>query len=192
MTYTGTSLDKSDLGDSNKDKLFTLAYQELRRLAAVVKRSGRADTLTPTALVNEAWIKMASSPGPHFQDVLHFKRVAANAMRQILVDHARRRVAQKRGGEPEAFVRLNEEICQKTSSPLGIIALDEALEELARKSQRQAEVAVLRIFQGMEAGEIAMALKVSEVTVHRDWKVIRAWLSVQLLPSARCVPAAKT
>lgn len=174
----------SPLETIENDKLFTLAYQELRRLAAAVKHSGGGQTLSPTALVNEAWIKMASSPGVHFADTTHFKRVAARAMRQILVDSARRKVARKRGGEEAAFcVTFNEELGWSTASPTGMIALNEALDELARKSPRQAEVAVLRIFQDMEMGEIATALKVSEVTVHRDWKVIRAWLSVQLLPA---------
>ena len=175
----------SSIGVTDNDKLFTLAYEELRRLAAVVKRSSQGHTLSPTALVNEAWIKMAASPGPKFEDTLHFKRVAASAMRQILVDSARRKVAQKRGGEEAAcFVTFSEEVCQGTSSPLGLIALNEALDRLARRNPRQAEVAVLRIFQEMEMGEIASALKVSEITVHRDWKVIRAWLAVQLLPTA--------
>jgi RNA polymerase sigma factor (TIGR02999 family) len=173
----------SQVGDT--DKLFTLAYAELRRLAAMVKRSGGGQTLNPTALVNEAWIKMASSPSGEFQDMLHFKRVAARAMRQILVDAARRKSAYKRGGEDAPFqVTFNEELGRSASSPTGMIALNEALDELALKSPRQAEVAVLRIFQDMEMIEIAAALKISEVTVHRDWKVIRAWLSVQLLPAA--------
>jgi RNA polymerase sigma factor (TIGR02999 family) len=176
----------SSLNVSDRDKLFTLVYEELRRLAAVVKRSARGHTLNPTALVNEAWIKMASSPGTKFEDALHFKRVAARAMRQILVDSARRKVAKKRGGEDAAcVVTFNEEVAWSASSPIGMIALNEALEELARKSPRQAEVAVLRIFQDMEMGEIATVLKISEITVLRDWKVIRAWLSVQLLPCGR-------
>lgn len=173
-----------DIADN--DKLFTLAYEELRRLAASVSRSGQRHTLSPTALVNEAWIKMAASPGARFEDALHFKRVAAGAMRQILMDYARRKIAQKRGGgDAGSFVTFNEETCPGAASPIGMIALNEALEELARKSPRQAEVAVLRIFQDMEMGEIAVALKISEITVHRDWKVIRAWLSAQLLPAAR-------
>lgn len=173
----------SDVNDN--DRLFTLAYEELRRLAAAVTRSGPGHTLSPTALVNEAWIKMSSSPGAKFEHELHFRRVAANAMRQILTDHARRKVAQKRGGgDGGCFVTFNEETCPGISSPVGMIALNEALEELARKSPRQAEVAVLRIFQDMEMGEIAATLNISEITVHRDWKVIRAWLSAQLLPTA--------
>ena len=171
----------SDVNDN--DKLFTLAYEELRRLASAVTRSGPGHTLSPTALVNEAWIKMAASPGLKFENALHFKRIAASAMRQILVDHARRRTARKRGGEDScAFVTFSEEICQGNSSPIGMIALNEALEQLALKNPRQAEVAVLRIFQDMQINDIAAALHVSEITVLRDWKVTRAWLSVQLLP----------
>ncbi len=168
----------------DNDKLFTLAYEELRRLASAVSRLGPGHTLSPTALVNEAWIKLASSPSVNFEDALHFKRVAANAMRQILVDHARRRAARKRGGDDSSpFVTFKEEVCRDTSSPLGMIALNEALDQLAQKSPRQAEVAVLRIFQDMQMSEIAATLKISEITAHRDWKVIRAWLSVQLLPA---------
>ncbi len=171
----------SDVTDT--DKLFTLAYEELRRLAAAVTHSGPGHTLSPTALVNEAWIKLAASPGIQFENALHFKRIAANAMRQILVDHARRRTALKRGGEGGgAFVTFTEEVCRGASSPIGMIALNEALEQLAQRSPRQAEVAVLRIFQDMQITDIAAALNISEITVHRDWKVTRAWLSVQLLP----------
>ena len=169
---------------NDNDRLFSLAYAELRRLAAAIRRAGGGPTLTPTALVNEAWIKMASAPGLHFQDTLHFKRVAARAMRQILLDAARRKLAMKRGGQEAAFlVTFDEELAWSSSSPTGIIALNEALDELARRSQRQAEVAVLRIFQEMEMSEIAIALQVSEATIHRDWKVVHAWLSAQLLTS---------
>ena len=177
--------DSSALVTDN-DKLFTLAYEELRRLASNVARTRPGQTLSPTALVNEAWIKMSSSQGMGFGDVLHFKRVAANAMRQILVDHARRKMALKRGGcDSREFVTFSEEVCQDASSPVGLIALNQAIEELARKSPRQAEIAVLRIFQEMEIRDIATTLQVSEITVHRDWKLTRAWLSIQLLPEAR-------
>jgi RNA polymerase sigma factor (TIGR02999 family) len=135
--------------------------------------------------VNEAWIKMASCADAKFENTLHFKRVAARAMRQVLVDTARRKVAQRRGGgEATSFVTFSEEVCGGASSPLGVLALDQTLEELAVKSPRQAEVAMLRIFQGMEIGEIATALNVSQITVSRDWRVIRAWLAVQLGPTA--------
>ncbi len=168
----------------DNDRLFSLAYDELRRLASAVKGSGGGWTLSPTALVNEAWIKMASSPGAHFEDSLHFKRVAARAMRQILVDAARRKQARKRGGEEAAFlITFDEELAWSSSSPLAILALNQALDELARRNARQAEVAVLRNFQEMEMAEIAAALQVSEATIHRDWKIVHAWLAAQLLPS---------
>lgn len=181
--------------DNLNDRLFSLAYDELRRLASAVGRSGASPTLSPTALVHEAWIKMASSPGANFQDALHFKRVAARAMRQVLVDAARRKQTRKRGGDEAVFlVTFDEGLAWSSaspeSSPESILALHQALDELARRNPRQAEVAVLRIFQEMEMAEIAAALQVSEATIHRDWKVVHAWLAAQLLPSKRKPEAA--
>ncbi len=177
--------------DNLNDRLFSLAYDELRRLASAVGRSGASPTLSPTALVHEAWIKMASSPGANFHDALHFKRVAARAMRQILVDAARRKQARKRGGLDAVFlVTFDEGLAWSSASPESILAPHQALDELARRNQRQAEVALLRIFQEMEMAEIAAALQVSETTIHRDWKVVRAWLAAQLLPHKRKPEAA--
>jgi len=130
--------------DNLNDRLFCLAYDELRRLASAVGRSGASPTLSPTALVHEAWIKMASSPGADFQDALHFKRVAARAMRQVLVDAARRKQTRKRGGLDAVFlVTFDEGLAWSSASPESILALHQALDELARRNPRQAEVAVL-------------------------------------------------
>jgi RNA polymerase sigma factor (TIGR02999 family) len=174
------------VGEPAIDQLFSQAYGELRRLAAAVNRSNGPRTLNPTALVNEAWIKMASSPDLRFQDVLHFKRVAARAMRQVLVDYARRSLSQKRGGDHLLlFVTFKEEMASTVSVGADVLGLDDALNELARKDARQAQVVESRFFGGMEVSEIAAMLQISESTVHREWRFARAWLSSQMRTSLR-------
>lgn len=158
------------------DALFSLAYEELRRLAARVRQSDGHATLNPTALVNEAWFKLASSPPGGELSRLHFKRVAARAMRQVLVDAARRRNADKRGAG-SVPITFDEELQQAASGAEELLALDAALEELARMSPRQAAVVEARYFAGLEVRECAELLEVSEATVLRDWRVARAWLA---------------
>lgn len=166
------------------DLLFSVAYEELRRLAALVRRDDPSATMSPTALVNEAWLKLAGSPDHSFTSVLHFKRVAARAMRQVLVEAARRRRASKRGGGE--VVVLFDEALGAASNPRAaatndaLIALDDALTTLARLSARQAQVVESRFFGGYETTEIATMLEISEATVLRDWRAARAWLSREL------------
>ena len=161
------------------DELFSLAYEELRRLAAVVRRGDPSATLTPTALVNEAWLKLASSPPLGATSQLHFKRIAARAMRQILVDAARRRDAAKRGSG-QALVTFDESLDQAAASPDEFLALDAALEELARLNPRQAAMVESRFFGGLDVAETAELLGISEATVLRDWRAARAWLAHEL------------
>jgi len=153
------------------DTLFSVAYEELLRLASAVKRSDANATLSPTTLVNEAWLKLASAPEFASQSRLHFKRIAAQAMRQILIDAARRRSAQKRGGEI-MFVAFGD------SSDL--IALDAALEELARFNPRQAMMIESRFFGGLDIAETAALLEVSDATILRDWRAAKAWLAHEI------------
>lgn len=163
------------------DELFSLAYEELRRLAATVSRSEAAVTLNPTALVHEAWIKLAASPGFQAESPLHFRRIAGRAMRQVLVEMARRRNATKRGSGAVA-VTLDDGLDGSPEAGADVLALDEALEELARVAPRQAAVVEARFFGGFDVPETARLLEVSEVTVTRDWRTARAWLAHRLRP----------
>src|SRR3954470_17975498 len=132
------------------DDLFSVTYEELRRLASSVKRSDQSVTLTPTALVNEAWLKLASSPRFASTSRLHFKRIAARAMRQVLVEAARRRHAEKRGGPDAVMIAMDESIPAGGNVAAEVLALDSALQELARVEPRQASVVELRFFGGSE------------------------------------------
>jgi RNA polymerase sigma factor (TIGR02999 family) len=161
------------------DRLFTVAYEELKRIAASVSRDDRAMTLSPTALVNEAWVKLSQSPTLQFESHLHFRSIAARAMRQVLVEAARRRKATRRGADP-AFVTFDDDIGKTTAGADDIVALNEALDELAHLSPRQAEMIEARFFGGFDTAEIAALLGISEATVLRDWRVARAWLAREL------------
>ena len=159
------------------DELYSATYEELRRLAASIRRGSPGLTLSPTTLVNEAWAKLAASPGVASTSPLHFKRIAARAMRQVLVEAARRRYADKRGGRAIAFVTLDEEVAGAALTPNEILALDAALDELSRLQPRQAHMVECRFFGGMDIAETARLLEVSEATIQRDWRAVRAWLA---------------
>ena len=161
------------------DDLFSVTYEELRRLASSVRRDDPSSTLTPTALVNEAWLKLADSPWLGSTSPLHFKRVAARAMRQVLVGAAREKLAEKRGGG-EFAVTLDEAAQASPVRADELVALDEALTRLANLDERQARVVELRYFAGLTAEETAEALGISTPTVQRDWRAARAWLAVEL------------
>lgn len=158
------------------DDLFSLAYEELRRLASVVKRSDASATISPTALVNEAWLKLAHSPNVAPTSRLHFKRIAARAMRQLLIEAARRRNAFKRGDEMKR-ITFDESISQACSYGEELLALDAALQELARIQPRQALMVESRFFGGLDISETATLLGVSEATILRDWRAAKAWLA---------------
>ena len=160
------------------DDLFSAAYEELRRLAASVRRNDPAATLSPTALVNEAWLKLADSPAVADTSPLHFKRIAARAMRQVLVEAARRRTADKRGGGV-AVVTFDDAIGSVTTAD-DVLGLDAALEALAKLEPRQALMVESRFFGGLDVAETAQLLDVSEATVLRDWRAAKAWLSREL------------
>ena len=160
------------------DDLFSAAYDELRRLAATVRRNDPAATLSPTGLVNEAWLKLADSPGVAHTSPLHFKRIAARAMRQVLVEAARRRNADKRGGG--APVVTFDEAMSAVTTADDVLGLDAALEELTRIEPRQALMVESRFFGGLDVAETAELLGVSEATVLRDWRAARAWLGREL------------
>lgn len=161
------------------DHLFATAYEELRRLAASVRGDAPGVTLSPTDLVNEAWLKLSASANLRPTSRLHFKRIAARAMRQVLVEAARRRNAAKRGGGA-APVTFDDALEGTASTSEEVLALDAALERLAQLSPRQATMVESRFFGGLDVAETAELLQVSEATVLRDWRAARAWLANEL------------
>ena len=148
-------------------------------MAASVRRDDPSATITPTALVNEAWLKLADTPSVANTSKLHFKRIAARAMRQVLVDAARRRNAHKRGGGV-AMVTFDEALDHAPGDAEEVLALDQALDDLAKLSPRQAQMVESRFFGGLDVAETAQLLEISEATVLRDWRVAKAWLSQEL------------
>lgn len=179
MDQGGNQWDPTaDRGDL--DRLFAAAYDELKRMAMSVRRGESSHTLTPTALVNEAWLKLAGSPGLGALPKLHFKRIAARAMRQVLVEAARRRQAAKRGGPEAAFVTFDDAVASAATTAEDVVGLDHALEGLALLNPRQAAMVEARFFGGLEIAETAELLGVSEATVLRDWRAAKAWLANEL------------
>lgn len=176
---TRTPLPGKGVSQHDLDALFSATYEELRRLAGAVRRGGRGQTMSPTVLVNEAWLKLAGSQGLVIESPLHFKRIAARAMRQVLVEASRRRNAQKRGGGA-AFVTFDEALNVGPETADDLLALDAALEELGRLEPRRALLVEYRFFGGLDVLETAEALGVSEATVVRDWRAARAWLAQAL------------
>jgi RNA polymerase sigma factor (TIGR02999 family) len=162
------------LDHESLNALFSATYEELRRLAASVRKADYRATISPTALVNEAWLKLVQSPPFATVSRLHFKRIAARAMRQVLVEAARRRGAGKRGAHA-ALVTFDEEL-EGFSTAEDLLALDSALDTLGKLSPRQCAVVESRFFGGFEVPEVAAMLGISEATVLRDWRAARAWL----------------
>jgi RNA polymerase sigma-70 factor, ECF subfamily len=163
------------------DDLFSLTYEELRRLASSVRRGDPSATLSPTVLVNEAWLRLANSPPVKSASALHFKRIAARAMRQLLIEAARRRHAHKRGGDEDVtIVTFDESMLPMATCGKELLALDVALEELARIEPRQAMMVESRFFGGLDIDETAELLGVSEATILRDWRAAKAWLAHEL------------
>ena len=165
------------------DDLFSATYEELRRLASAIRRTDSRATVSATTLVNEAWIKLSHSPDFAYQSQLHFKRIAGRAMRQLLIEAARRKHANKRGGDL-AFVTFDEALQHGPARAGELLAIDAALDKLAELSPRQAMVVECRFFAGMDATEIAQVLDISEATVQRDWRAAKAWLSSTLRQQA--------
>jgi RNA polymerase sigma factor (TIGR02999 family) len=166
------------------DDLFSLTYEELRRLAACVRRGDPSATLSPTVLVNEAWLKLANSPELGSSSPLHFKRIAARAMRQLLIEAARRRGASKRGGEEDVtIVTFDESMLPVETCGQELLALDAALGKLAQMEPRQAMMVESRFFGGLDITETATLLGVSEATILRDWRAAKAWLAQALRPA---------
>jgi len=158
------------------EELTPLVYDELHRLAARHMRGERVGhTLQTSALVNEAYLRLAGNAEIQWQDRAHFFAVAAQAMRRILVDHARRRGNQKRGGGAPK-IALDEALIISAERAVEVVALDEALARLAEIDQRKSRLVELRFFGGLSIEEAAEVLKVSPGTVMRDWTFTKAWL----------------
>ena len=170
----------SEGDDSAVNRLMPLVYDELRALAESYLQKERPDhTLQATALVHEAYVRLIKQEDVEWKNRAHFFAVAAQAIRRILVDHARGRQRAKRGGEHQR-VRLDEEVALVQGRDLDMLALDAALEKLAALHQRQAQIVELRFFGGLSLKEVARFVGVSPRTVDGDWSMARAWLRREL------------
>jgi RNA polymerase sigma factor (TIGR02999 family) len=164
-----------------RDQLFAAIYPQLRQIASRFLQHERGDhTLDPTALVNELALRLLGSEPIAYSDRAHFFALAAQMMRRILIDHARARVAGKRGGVQQRVTLSSIEEGQVAPQSEDVLMLDEALSKLEKADGRAAKVVELRFFGGLREQEIADVLGVSVITVKRDWKVARAWLVDQL------------
>ena len=162
------------------DDLLPLVYDELRRLAAsYLRRERPGQTLQPTALVHEAYLRLMKDRPDRWQNRAHFCAIAAHSMRQILIERARARGAQKRGGA-QPRVTLDEALVPGQAPSVDLVALDEALERLERLDPEQARLVELRFFGGLTIEETAEAMDISPATVKRHWTVARAWLAREL------------
>jgi len=164
------------------ERLVPLVYTELHRLAAAFMRRERPDhTLQPTALINEAFLRLTND-AVDWQNRAHFIGVAANVMRRVLVDHARKRDAAMRGGDRKK-VELDEQHAFTPDSPADVLALDRALDKLAKTNPRQAKVVELRFFGGLEVEEAAKLLDIAPRSVKRDWALAKIFLHREIYGS---------
>jgi RNA polymerase sigma-70 factor, ECF subfamily len=172
------SLNSGD--EISPEKLLELVYDDLRKLAANYMRGERQDhTLQATALVHEAFIRLVDWKNVSWQNRAHFFAVAAEVMRKILVDHARKRSAQKRAGG-EQKILLDEAVAFSTESEIELLALEEVLSALEKQDARQARIVELRFFGGLSIEETAHVLGISETTVKREWTFAKAWVKKEL------------
>ena len=163
------------------DELMAVVYEELHRLAhQYMKREHPGHTLQTSALVNEAFVKLVDQRNVEWQNRAHFFGIAAQVMRRILVDHARARQSAKRGGSSRPL-SLDEALIVSDERSAEVIALDEALRELAKFDERKSQIVELRFFGGLSIDETAEILQVSPGTVMRDWTLAKAWLRKQMV-----------
>lgn len=161
-------------------ELLTQVYEELRQLAARrLATEPPGQTLQATALVHEAWLRLGGDRQPAWKNRAHFFAAAAEAMRRILIDRARRRLAQRRGGRAE-HLPIDDVAVAAAADETHVLAVNEALEKLALVDPRKAELVKLRYFAGLTLPEVAAALEISPPTAQRWWAYARAWLSVEL------------
>ena len=180
-TITRILQDSRTGSAADREQIFALLYEELRSLARrEFQRRGGAQTLQPTVLVHEAYLRLMQTEEVEIRDRAHFFALAASVMRRILIDHYRRRSAQKRGGDRARVTLSAASDGDGGESSLDLMALDEALEKLAELDPRKAQVVELRFFAGMSVDDVARALDVSKRTVEADWRLARAWLGREL------------
>jgi RNA polymerase sigma factor (TIGR02999 family) len=166
---------------SSLEKLMPLVYEELRRLANnYLRRERQNHTLQPTALVNEAYLKLVDQKNAHWQNRAQFYGVAAQLMRRILVDHARQHHAEKRGGSKQQRLSITSAQTIAQAPEVDVLAVHEALEELKQFDPQQERIVELRFFGGLSIDETAKVLGLGHATVERDWKMARAWLRQKL------------
>jgi RNA polymerase sigma-70 factor, ECF subfamily len=174
-------VDWSKGDQSALEKLMPLVHSELRRLASSYLRKERqGHTLQPTALVNEAYLKLVDQKSARWQNRAQFYGVAAQLMRRILVDHARQHHAAKRGGSDQQRLSITSAGQLATQPELDLLALHEALEELTEIDRQQSRIVELKFFAGLSIEETAEVLGIGHATVERDWKMARAWLRRKL------------
>jgi RNA polymerase sigma-70 factor, ECF subfamily len=162
------------------NELVQLLYGELRRLAAsYLRRESSGHTLQPTALVNEAYLRLLQQTNSQWKDRNHFFSIAAQTMRRVLVDHARRSHAAKRGG-PVQKLSLDQAIVYSREKAGELLLLDELMERLSEADPQQARVVELRVFGGLTVEEAAKVLGVSTPTIKRDWSMAKAWLAREM------------
>jgi RNA polymerase sigma-70 factor (ECF subfamily) len=167
-------------GRQSASSLLPAVYEELRHLAEVFMRGERpGHTLQPTALVHEAYLRLARDVRIHWGGKTHFVAVAAVQMRRILVDHARKRLAQKRAGRWER-VTLDDDVGGSPRATVDILALDRAMLKLRKLDARQGAIAELRLFGGLSEAEMAAHFGLSTKTIRDDWRIARAWLAREL------------
>lgn len=167
--------------ESHYEKVYDIVYDELKRMAGHRIRMENPDlTFSRTELVHETYLKMVRQSDADFKSRSHFLAIASNCMRQILIDHARKKNAQKRGGDQEEMTYVDGLFSTNKDMIRELIDLDDALERLAKLNPRLTEVVTMRFFGGMKVDEVAEALDVSESTVHRDWLKARGWLHKEL------------
>jgi RNA polymerase sigma-70 factor (ECF subfamily) len=180
---TGLLAEWAKGNEEAPSKLIPLVYGELRRLAGSYMQRERSDhTLQPTALVHEAYLKLVEQRSVDWQSRAHFFGIAAQVMRRLLVDHARRHLREKRGGRQKA-VPMDEEFAFAPEQSLELIKLDQALERLTELDARQGKIVELRFFGGLTVEQTADLLRISPKTVKRDWSMARAWLHGELKAS---------
>lgn len=184
---TGLLVQLRDGDESALDRVFPLVYEELRRVAHLQRRrQARHDTMNTTALVHEAYIRLVGNEAHGFNSRAHFLAIAATAMRQILIDYARRRAAAKRGGGGAdlSFDAIEAAVDSETgfseNRALALLALNKALLRLQQHDERQSRIVECRIFGGMSIEETAEALAISVSTVKREWAEAQAWLYREL------------
>ena len=170
-------LSRASAGDQSAlSSLVPLVYEELRKLAGrYLRREGRAPTLQATMLVHEAYLRLLGDEKLQWKDRAHFLGIAARSMRQILIERARARNAQKRGGEQHP-ITLNDELIGQRERSIDVLALEAALERLAQLDPEQAKLVELRFFGGLTVEEVAEVMGISPATVKRRWTFARAWL----------------